>query len=209
MVSCQAPDAMSSGGAPREGVDMDLGRHKWRLGGVAVAAAIALAAAGCGSSGGGNNSGSGGSGAGKVKGGTVTVAELPSSPPNYIFPFMSLAYFSVPNSQDFQYQMYRPLYWFGGNNTSPTVDYNLSPASAPVYSDAGKTVVINMKGWKWSNGETVDAKDVLFWLHMMEAEPDNYYGFVPTDIPQDITSMAATGAAQVTPQLNQAYTRLQ
>src|SRR5581483_4486279 len=150
MVSCQAPDAMSSGGAPREGVDMDLGRHKWRLGGVAVATAIALTAAGCGSSGGSNGSPSGSSAA-KVKGGTVTVAELPSSPPNYIFPFMSLAYFSVPNSQDFQYQMYRPLYWFGANNTSPTVDYSLSTANAPTYTDGGKTVVINMKGWSWSN----------------------------------------------------------
>ncbi len=65
-----------------------------------------------------------------------------------------------------------------------------------------------MKGWKWSNGETVDAQDVIFWLHMMEAEPDNYYGFVPSDIPQDITSMAATGANQVTLHLNQAYSSL-
>ena len=31
------------------------------------------------------------------------------------------------------------------------------PANPPVYTNGGKTVVVNMKGWKWSNGETVDA----------------------------------------------------
>ncbi len=35
-----------------------------------------------------------------------------------------------------------------------------------------------MKGWKWSNGEAVDASDVVFWLNMMKAEPGNYYGYV-------------------------------
>ena len=37
------------------------------------------------------------------------------------------------------------------------MNYPLSLADAPVYSDGGKTVTITMKGWKWSNGETVDA----------------------------------------------------
>ena len=46
-------------------------------------------------------------------GGTATWAELPSALPNYIFPFMSLAFFSVTNINQFQYLMYRPLYWFG------------------------------------------------------------------------------------------------
>jgi peptide/nickel transport system substrate-binding protein len=26
-----------------------------------------------------------------------------------------------------------------------------------------------MKGWKWSNGETVTAQDVVFWIHMQQA----------------------------------------
>jgi peptide/nickel transport system substrate-binding protein len=62
--------------------------------------------------------------------------------------------------------MYRPLYMFGNNGSSLAVNYSLSLANAPVYSNGGKTVVINMKGWKWSNGETVDAADVMFWLNM-------------------------------------------
>ena len=46
-------------------------------------------------------------------GGTVYFAELPSTVPNYIFPFMSLAFFSVDNISQLQQLMYRPLYWFG------------------------------------------------------------------------------------------------
>ena len=162
---------------------MNLSRHRWRLGGVAAMAALVMTASACGGSSGPSSSGGGGGTA--VKGGTVSWAELPSSPPNWIFPFMSLAYFSVSNSQDFQYQMYRPLYWFGGQNTQPTVDYSLSPASAPVYSNGGKTITISMKGWKWSNGETVSANDVLFWLHMMDAEFANWAGGSPGGIPHE------------------------
>ena len=183
---------------------MHIWRHKLRTAGVAGIAALALAAAGCGSS---SPSSSGASGP-KVAGGTVTWAELPADVPNWIFPFMTLAYFSVANSQDFQYQMYRPLYWFGGANTSPTVDYGLSTADAPVYSNGGKTVVINLKGWKWSNGETVDANDVLFWLHMMEGEFANWAGSAPGGIPTNIVSMSATGPNQVTLNLNKAYSSL-
>jgi peptide/nickel transport system substrate-binding protein len=181
---------------------MNLGRHRLR---VAAAAAVALLAAACGSS---SGSSAPPSGSTAVKGGTVTWAELPSSVPNWIFPFASLTYFSVPNSQDLQYLMYKPLYWFGGQGTDPTVDYSLSPANAPVYSDGGKTVTIGLKGWKWSNGETVDAKDVIFWLHMMEAELANWAGASPGGIPTNITSMSATGPNTVTLHLNKAYSSL-
>ena len=166
-----------------------------------VAALAGLAAVGCSSSPPHNHAAS-------AKGGTVTYGFVNGTQPNWIFPYDSPAYSSVSNLGDFQQLMYRPLYWFGGPDTQPTADYSLSVAKQPVYSDGGRAVVINMKGWKWSDGETVDAQDVIFWLHMMEAEPDNYYGFVPGDIPQDITSMAATGPEQVTLHLNGAYSSL-
>jgi len=184
---------------------MNLWRRKLRLAAIAAVAAVAVVAAGCGSSGGSPSASSSGQ---AIKGGTVTWAFLPTEAPNWIFPFMTLTYFSVPNSQDMQYLMYRPLYWFGGENTTPTVDYKLSVANAPIYTDGGKTVVINLKGWKWSNGETVDANGVIFWLHMMEAEFTSWAGSSPGGIPQNITSMAATGPLQVTLHLNKAYSAL-
>ena len=52
------------------------------------------------------------------------------TPPNYIFPFMSLAFFAVNNSELFQYLIYRPLYWFGEGAT-PNLNLPLSLAAAP------------------------------------------------------------------------------
>ncbi len=92
------------------------------------AAAIAITAAACGSS--GSSSGSGRrcgtpTGGTPITGGTATYALPPSTVPNYIFPFDSSTYFSVANAEDFQYLMYRPLYWFG-NGASPTLNTKLS-----------------------------------------------------------------------------------
>jgi peptide/nickel transport system substrate-binding protein len=183
---------------------MDLWRRKLRLAAVAGAVAIALTAAACSSS----STPSTSSSMTPVKGGTVTFADLPTDIPNWIFPMETLTYFSVANGFGFQDLMYRPLYWFGGEGTDPVVDYGLSPADAPKYTDGGRTVVINLKGWKWSNGETVDADDVMFWLKMLSAEFTSWAGSAPDGIPTNITSMAVTGPLQVTLHLNRAYSSL-
>jgi peptide/nickel transport system substrate-binding protein len=168
---------------------MDLSRRKLRLAAAAGAAAVALIAAGCASS---STTPSSSSGA-PMKGGTATVAVISGSQPNYIWPFTPISYYSVYNSQQFQWMMYRPLYMFGNNGNSATVNYPLSTANAPVYSDGGKTVTITMKGWKWSDGETVNADDVAFWLNMMKAEKANYAGYSPGTLPDNLVSFAVTG----------------
>jgi len=62
---------------------------------------------------------------------------------------------------------------FGDNGQSSAVNYPLSPAQEPVYSDGGKTVTITTKGWKWPDGETVDAADVAFWINTEKWEKTN------------------------------------
>jgi peptide/nickel transport system substrate-binding protein len=183
-------------------------RRKRRLSGIAAAAAVALLAAGCAASS-GSSSGSSNSSGTPVKGGTATVALPAGVTYSWIFPFYAITNASVYNDEQFQFLMYRPLYMFGNNtNTSVTVNYPLSPASAPVYSNGGKTVVVNMKGWKWSNGETVDANSLIFFLNMTEAEKANWYAYSKGLLPDNIVSYKATGANQVTFQLNQAYSGL-
>jgi peptide/nickel transport system substrate-binding protein len=182
-------------------------RHRaLRLPAAAVcgAAVLALAAA-CGSSATSSPSSSTGT---PVKGGTVTVALQPTVTYNWIFPFYSIANASVYNDQQFQWLMYRPLYMFGDNGTSVSVNYPLSPASAPVYSDGGKTVTVNLKGWKWSNGEAVDANDVIFFLNMTQAEKANWYAYAPGLLPDNLVSYKATGPDQVTIRLNRPYSTL-
>jgi peptide/nickel transport system substrate-binding protein len=184
---------------------MNLWRRKLRLAAVAAVGAVALIAAGCGSSG----SPPGPSSGAPVKGGTVTVALPPSTTYNWIFPFYAITNASVYNENQFQWMFYRPLYMFGANsNTNVTVDYPISPADAPVYSNGGKTVVVNLKGWKWSDGEAVDAQSVIFFMNMAKAEKANWYAYATGLLPDNVVSYKATGPDQVTFQLNQAYSSL-
>ena len=65
-----------------------------------------------------------------ITGGTATWAELPSDTPNFIFPFDPPGLFSVSNISQFQYLMYRPLYWFG-QGTTPDLNLSLSVGQEP------------------------------------------------------------------------------
>jgi peptide/nickel transport system substrate-binding protein len=127
---------------------------------------------------------------------------------SYIFPFTPLANANEYNAEQFQMELYRPLYMFGNNGNSVAVNYPLSVANAPVYSADGKTVTITMKGWKWSDGESVDASDVIFWLNMMKAEPNNYYGYVPGLLPDNLASYSATDANTVVLHLKSAVSSI-
>ena len=166
-----------------------------------IVVAFALLVAACSSSGTSSNAAS--SGGTKVAGGTATWALQPSAVPNYIFPFASSTYFSTVNEEEFQYLMYRPLYWFG-NGASPTLNTSLSLADPPAYN--GKTVTITMKGWKWSNGETVSAQDLLFWIHMMQAvAPADWGDYVPGLIPSNISNVKAVSSTELTLTMDKAY----
>jgi peptide/nickel transport system substrate-binding protein len=140
-----------------------------------------------------------------VHGGVAEFAVTGEGAPTWIWPFTPLAQYFVANEQEFQWLMYRPLYMFGNDGDSTSVNYPLSTANQPVYSNDGRTVVITLKGWKWSNGETVDAKDVIFWLNMMEAERTNFAGYAQGLMPDNLTSYSATGPDQVTLHLNHRY----
>ena len=143
-----------------------------------------------------------------VKGAVATLPNLTGAGANCIFPMESFQCYTVSNYEEFEYLMVRPLYVFGGNNDSITVNFALSPADPPVYSNGGKTVLINLKPWKWSDGQTVDAGDLIFMLNMLEAEKANYAGYTPGLLPDNIVSYKATGPQQVTLHLRQAYSSI-
>ncbi|MGH3281261.1 MAG: ABC transporter substrate-binding protein, partial [Trebonia sp.] len=130
-------------------------------------------------------------------GGTARVALPAGVTLNDIWPYTPPARAGQGNARYLQRLLYRPLYLFGGNGPSVTVNYPLSPASAPVYSNGGTTVTITMRGWKWSDGETVDAGDVIFWLNLMKARPDGFYGYLPGMLPDNLASYRATGPGTV------------
>jgi len=137
---------------------------------------------------------------------TATWAELPQTPPNFIFPFMSLAFFSVSNINQFQYMMFRPLYWFG-EGTTPNLNSSLSVADEPVYSNNDTTVNVTLKNYKWSNGEQVTAQDVMFWMNMLHAEKANWAAYAPggSNIPDNVKNITIDSPTELTFQLTGSY----
>jgi peptide/nickel transport system substrate-binding protein len=190
-------------------------RRRTRLARIVVTGAAALLAVGiaaCSSSSSptssGSSSGTASPTGAAVAGGTARVALPAGVTLSYIWPYTPLSSANEYNAEQFQMELYRPLYMFGNNGNSVSVNYPLSVANAPVYTDGGKTVTITMKGWKWSDGESVDASDVVFWLNMMKAEPNNYYGYVPGLLPDNLASYSATSANTVVLHLKSAVSSI-
>ncbi len=183
-----------------------------RLAAAAVAGATALFAVGIAACSGSSSStgaaGQASSTAAAVPGGAARVALPAGVTLNWIWPYVPEADANAYNAAGFERLLYRPLYMFGNNGTSVSVNYPLSTADAPTYSDGGKTVTIMMKGWKWSDGESVDASDVIFWLNMMKARPAGYYGYLSGLMPDNLASYAAVGADTVVLRLKAAVSSI-
>lgn len=128
----------------------------------------------------------------KVQGGTAYFAEQAGAPPNYIFPFEGGQFDSVNNVSQFQYLMYRPLYWFG-KGASPQLNPALSIAKQPVYSHGNTVVSFALNHYKWSDGETVTPQDVVFFMNMLKVEKLVYDAYSAGSIPDDIKSITTTG----------------
>jgi len=177
----------------KSGVSRTRSRRRMLAAGVA---ALALAAAGCSSS----TSSSTSAASTPITGGTAVMAEAPQYPPTYIFPYMNSANVSNVNLFDFQYLMYRPLYWFGTGD-QPTVNTSLSLANLPTVS--GRTLTITLKPYMWSNGTPVTAQDVMFWLNLETAESTNFFGY--TGFPANTSDITVVSPTELTMTMDQSY----
>ena len=141
-----------------------------------------------------------------VKKTTATFAEEPGSQPNYIFPIVGVNDFTIADLSQFQYLMYRPLYWFGENG-QVHLNSSLSLADPPVYSSDGKSVTITLKGWKWSDGTQITARDIQFWQNMVTANKYSWAGYSSGEYPDNVlsTTISPTNPLQITFDLSQAY----
>jgi peptide/nickel transport system substrate-binding protein len=123
----------------------------------------------------------------RKQGGTVTWACAPGFPPAVIFPFTPAERMGTRNIYEFQMLMYRTLYHFGSTG-APDVVYQQSIGEPPQWSADGRTVTIRVRPWKWSNGETLCADNVLFWVNLMKVKGDRYGEYVPGFFPDNLTS---------------------
>ena len=79
------------------------------------------------------------------KAGSITYGYQSTNAPNWIFPITTAAANSVYNSYVFDWQMWRPLYYYP-QGTTITVDQKLSPANPPVWSNGDKTMFDHREG---------------------------------------------------------------
>ena len=175
--------------------------------GIAVLSAGTVALAGCSSTGGGGASNSA-SGTPK-QGGTASIAQIKGAQPTTILPFYTP---QTNSSQNYaiDYELYRPLYYYGSDDKI-ALDTTKSVAQTTDWSNGGKTVTVTLKDWKWSNGESVDAQDVAFFLNFAKANETNWGLYTAPNasihadyIPDNITSVSASGQT-VTINLDKAY----
>jgi peptide/nickel transport system substrate-binding protein len=165
-------------------------RRTLRLGASLAVAAAALAASACTSSG---NSGGGT----PTSGGTATFALQPGTTPNYIFPMLTAAYYSVANIEQFQRLSFRSLYWIGNAQGQPVVDPAMSLAAQPTYSDHDSVVTIHLANYKWSDGQPVTTRDVAFWINLLKANKANFAAYIPGEFPDNLKSYKVVNAKTI------------
>ena len=158
----------------------------------AVFAAFAILLSACQ---GGTTSGT--TGGTKVNGGDAKFAMPPNTTPNYIF-LMEPPQFNSNIWGQFVELMWMQFYFFIDKDGNPNVDYARSIANAPTFSADGLTATTTLKSWNWSDGQPITSRDVEFWMTMFAANKNAYGGYVPGQIPDNLTNVSYPDAHTVT-----------
>jgi peptide/nickel transport system substrate-binding protein len=137
-------------------------------------------------------------------GGTVTFALGPGVKPDFIFPLVDGAHYSVANIEQFQRLMWRPLYIYGKAG-KPVLNQEASLANPPAYTAGNRKVTITLKPYKWSDGKPVTSRDFTFFLNLLRANKKSWAAYLPGDIPDNVKSVTIVSARKFTLNLNGAY----
>ncbi len=137
------------------------------------------------------------------------MALQPGNSINWILPMCPTQFATGPNLEDFEYLMWRPLYWIG----SPTsVGLNAAEslaAPAKFTTTGGNTVAtIVLKHYRWSDGKPVTTRDVQFWFNLLRAEKDNWWGYTVGQFPDNVLSFKADSPYELTITFKGAYSSL-
>jgi peptide/nickel transport system substrate-binding protein len=144
-----------------------------------------------------------------VKGGTISQGQLSGQTPTYIFPIINSENVTS-GTISLVSNLYMPLY-AGPKGARPETEYNLSAAAGPpVSSNGDKTYTIHLKpGLKWSNGQPITSKDVLFFIDVLKAglkaSPANWGQYVPGEFPTSVTSATTPNATTLVLNLDRPY----
>ncbi len=182
---------------------MQAGRHTRALAIAGVACGLLLAA--CTSSNSPGPSGTPASGP-RVKGGTATIALTPGDQFNFILPLLSYQYATGANIEYSEYLMWRPLYWFGGpGKVGLNAQYSLADPAAVTTSGGTTTATIQLKPYRWSDGKPVTSRDVQFWFNLLKADKSNWWGYVPGEFPDNVSSFKILSPSRFSLTFTHAY----
>ncbi|MFJ9407751.1 peptide ABC transporter substrate-binding protein [Streptomyces sp. NPDC101393] len=163
-----------------------------------------LAAAGCGPRGNVVTE-VGATGGTPVRGGTATMALPPASTPNWIFPIGAPGFLATYNSA-LQSLLFLRLFTPGEKGGALTMESPHNLAEAPRYSDGNKTVSITLKkGYAWSDGKPVTARDVKFWFTLIKHNKEDWAGYAPKLMPDDVKAFEIVDARTFRLRLDRAY----
>ena len=144
-----------------------------------------------------------------ASGGTVTYGQLTGQTPDFIFPVIPSADASTVTFQWIG-NMFLPLYNQFTYGSNPGVDYQLSLAGKPVFSNGNKTITVPLDhGYKWTDGKPVDATDLLFDIALIKAavkeNASNWTAYTPGYFPDSLQSITAPNPYTVVMHLNKAF----
>ena len=180
-------------------------RGRRRGAGLVLGCVLALVLSACGTT---AKPASAPSAAKPVNGGTASYA-MPGVGVDFSWmlgPFVNQANYE-PYEANITNGMWRPLYFPGGPGIAG-IDYGISLAYPPVYSNHDTTVTVNLRrGYKWSDGQPVTTADVQFWfqLEAAGAKLGKYAPYVPGELPNDIKSVTYNTPYKFTIQLIHSY----
>ncbi len=143
-----------------------------------------------------------------ANGGTITIGQITGTTPTDIFPIIPSSD-ATTGTFTFIYNMFLPLY-NGPNGGTPEIDYAVSLAGKPTFSNGNKTVTITMKSnFRWSDGKPVDANDLIFDIDLLKAavkeNAANWSAYTPGLVPDSIATIKATGKYTIVMTLRRAY----
>jgi peptide/nickel transport system substrate-binding protein len=171
---------------------------------VAAGAALALVSllAACGGS--SPRVGSGAATKGQlVRGGTVTVAELPESSPNDIFPLGP-----ATNEDGYNVNLTMgswPSLVVEGDGAQSIVNPQESLYSSMTWSDNDSVITMVLKPWKWSDGVPISSRDFTFVYNLLKANYSDWIDYSAGGFPTDVTKVATPNSSTVVLTLNRSY----
>ena len=108
------------------------------------------------------------------------------------------------NDAYFQDLIYRPVYWIGDHGAVKVND-QISLADAPTYTDGGKTAVLKLRPYNWSDGTPITSRDVLFFWNLLKSAKENWAGYVPGEFPDNVTNVTTPDAQTITFTFDKVY----